>query len=448
MPALDLTELQTISREVIAPEIEDLYFKSPFSVNLFQRDSDINSRGSFLLAKVDKNPSIKWFSEGGAYPAGNKSRFIKMNVGFSRVAGTAEITGDVLDGANKQTMINTVVDTVIDTYESILIELSEQIYGDGSGVKAIVIANVGTTVYFYFNNSVVPAYARNYGTYALRRGGRYNFISGDGSARPGYGTFPVGTVLPIPATNNVATLLNFVNGDTAVFDVVPQVLLAGDMVVYEGSYQLAINGLQYHIAGGTGIYQGVSRNTNPELRSVVINAANGILTVAMLYRLIFSQIYHDRATAAPQNYRLLSSPAQAYQYMLLGDISQASATSRTNLQNMPDGGTLDYGFRVIKFAGLDWIIDTHCPDHELYLLDFNKFKLYEYKPLSQVFDGSGWRHVPAFGVTGGSYQDRLVYPMTWKGQFACSNPRKAGAKITNLDVANNSKPLASNWLPN
>lgn len=435
----DLSQLQIVSREVIQPEITDLIQKTPFAYNLFPKTSDINSRGSFMIATLEDNASIKWFEEGGIYPVPSRTARVKMNFSFTRLAGTTEITRDVLEGANKETVINTVAEEVVSTTRSLLRELSEQIYNDGSGVKAVAQSASGTLITFYSSSTyvgtVVPSHARTVGSWHIRLRGRYNLISGDGSARTGYGTFPVGTVLPIPSTNNVMTCIALNAGALASFDVVPAVILPGDMLVWEDSYNRAIFGLPYHINSGTSAYQGLPTRPNG-LRCFTVDAAGTYLTVGHLLRLIMALQYNRRNDPADSNeYILISSPTQVHRYHLLADVSNSGIGGANNLNSMPGAGTIDFGYRSVQFQGIRWIIDVDCPDHIIYMLNLQGFKIFEYKPLSAVFDGNGWMPVPAISGSLGGYRDRVTYTMTWKGQLACNNPQKYGASIVNLNTA-------------
>jgi hypothetical protein len=224
-----------------------------------------------------------------------------------------------------------------------------------------------------------------------------------------------------------------------------EVLTDGDIIVYQGSYNIAVNGLDYHIDSGTGTYQNVSRNTYSTLRCYVMNAANVALTVAMLYKIIFQAKYLRNQDITDENYVILSAPAQVHQYALLANLSAMTAAQsvvsvagNTALNAMPEAKKLDFGFTMFEFMGLKWVEDPHCPATSLYIILPSKFKVHEFKPLSAVPLGgdSGFAPVPAFTSAGvGAYTDKAVYTMTWKGQLVTNDPAKAGCKISNLAVS-------------
>lgn len=447
---LNNTELSVVLEEINVKQVADTVNRAAVLKNLLPKETgEINARGVNLFAKVTSNYAMKWFSEGGIYPQGGNSTRVKMTANYARLAISSQLTRDVLEGADKRAIINVISEEIVDDTITATQELSQQLYGNATGAKAIVASVSSETVTFRTDvGDLTPDnanYGNAYGTYLLKKNGRYNFISGDGASDRDAGTggtqtVAVGTVLPIVATSNVATLSSITSGSVAVFDDVPDaanVLLDGDMIVNEGSYGLSVNGLDYHIDSGTGTYQNVSRNTYSTLRCYVLNAANSALTIAMLYKITQQAKYLRNQDILDENYIILSSPAMVHQYLLLADISNSAYNGiKSGLTDMPDAGKLDFGFRNYSFAGLEWIEDPHCPPSTIYIILPSKFKIHEFKPLSPVLNGeNGFAPVPAFTSAGvGSYSDNAVYTMTWKGQMVTNDPAKAGVKITNLST--------------
>lgn len=454
--ALDNTELSVVLREVIEPDVADLVERDDTLYKLMPKGGEINGRGVNLLAEVSPNPAIGWFAEGGAYPNGSNSQRIKMNATFARLAITSRMTRDALEGADKMSVINVLTSEITNDMKSALREISQQLYGDGSGVKGIVASVSSETVTFRTGISDltpdVANYANSFGTYNLIPRGEYQFISGDGASDRDAGTggtqtVAVGSVLPIVATSNVATLLSITSGSVAVFDDVPDsanILLDGDMIVSKGSYGIALKGLDYHISSGTGTYQNVSRASYPSLRCYVLNASNTAITVAMLYKIIFQASYARRNNLTGGEYVILSAPTQTHAYALLGDNSLSGVGSKSGIDAMPNGGTFDAGFKMFKFAGIKWIEDIDCPPHKLFMINFNKFKIHEFKPLSKVFEGNGFMPVPNFTSAGvGSFSDNVLYTATWKGQLCSRDPQFSGVKLDNLSVTGLALPTNS-----
>lgn len=449
---LNNTELSVVLEEINVKQVADTVYRAAVLKNLLPKETgEINARGVNVFAKVTSNYAMKWFSEGGIYPQGGNSTRVKMTANYARLAISSQLTRDVLEGADKKAIINVISEEIIDDTITATQELSQQLYGNATGAKAVVASVSSETVTFRSGASDVSPDVANhgnaYGTALLKKNGRYNFISGDGASDRDAGTGgtqtdAVGTVLQIDATSNVATLSSITNGTVAVFDDVPDsdhVLLDGDMIVWEGSYGLAVNGLDYHIDSGTGTYQNVSRNTYSTLRCYVLNAANSALTVAMLYKITQQAKYLRNQDILDEDYIILSSPAMVHQYLLLADISNSAYNGtaiKSGLTDMPSAGKLDFGFRDYSFAGLRWIEDPHCPPSTIYIILPSKFKIHEFKPLSPVLNGeNGFAPVPAFTSAGvGAYSDNAVYTMTWKGQLVTNDPAKAGVKITNLST--------------
>lgn len=449
--SLNNTELSIVLKEITENNVADTVNRTALLKSLIPTEGEINARGVYVYAKVFSNYALKWFAEGGIYPVGGNARRVKMSAQFKRMAISSQLTRDVLEGADKEAIINVVSEEIMDDTLTASKELSQQLYGNGSGVKAIVASVSGETVTFRVGvGDLTPDeanYGNTYGTSLLKERGRYNFISGNGvtdrNAGGGGGVVAVGDVLEIAATGNVATLQSKTSGSVAVFDDAPDsafALIDGDMICYEGSYDQAVNGLDYHIDSGTGTYQGITRGDYPTLRCYTLNAANNGLTIAMLYKLVFQMKYLRGRNMLNENYIMLSSPAQVHAYALLADISTAGyngSTADTSLDVMPNAGLLDFGFKSFKFAGMTWVEDEDCPPHKLFIIMPSMFKIKEFKPLSPVLQGdNGFAPVPAFTSAGvGAYSDNAVYTMTWKGNLVTNDPARAGMKIDNLGTS-------------
>lgn len=439
--ALNNTELSVILKEVIDPEIADHVYKAPILWNLLPKDTDmVNGRGTFVIAKVGKNYSQKWFGEGGIYPAGGNNERIKMNVPFARYAITSRMTRDALEGANKHAIIDAIREEVTDNTSTALQELNEQSYGDGTGVKAVVKSVSGQDVTFRSDASDVSPdnanHAISYGSALLLKNGNYDIIAG--SVRGSYSA--IGDVAS--ADNVISTI---VDKDTATFTTTlpsaGDVLVDGDMVVYADSYNQAVNGMDYHINSGTGTYQNKSRSTYETLRCYTLNASNTAMTIAMLYKLVNQAKYLRNKSVLNGEYIIISSPAQTHRMALLAELSTSGydgSSANSGLNDMPNGGTLDYGFKYFKFAGLNWVEDPRCPDHKLFIICPQKFKVCEFKPLSTVPLGgdNGFAPVPAFNSSGvGSYSDNALFTMTWKGNIVSKDPQLGGMKLDNLSIS-------------
>ena len=433
--ALNNAELSVVLKEVIDPEIVDQVERTPTlyklipkggqSMNARGGDAASNQDGIFMYAKYEPNPSLGWFDEGGKYPAGAASRRVKFSAGYKRIAITSRLTRDVLEGADKSAIINVVTEEITDDTKSVLKEISQQLYGNGLGTKAIVES--ATLV----SGDTVVTFKAPFGSTHLLNRGRYDFVS--------TGVDIAGAELISIPSKTTATFEGDITGDIA----------EGQKVTFAGSYDKCISGLSYHIDDENGLYQNIQRADYPGFKAYVLDAEGEGISVAMLYKAIFQARYARRNNLLEGDYVMLSAPTQTHAYALLGDVSSA-IQGNTGLNSMPNNGTLDYGFRTFKFAGITWIEDTDCPPDVLYIINFNKFKIHEFKPLSKVFEGNGFLPVPAFTDGGvGSYTDNVLYTMTWKGQLVSKDPQMAGVRIKNLATAGLALPTndySLDWL--
>lgn len=424
--ALNNAELAVVLKEVIDPEIIDQVERTPTLYKLIPKggqsmnarggntgvDGATNQDGIFMYAKYEPNPSLGWFSEGGKYPAGAASKRVKFSAGYKRIAITSRLTRDVLEGADKSAIINVVTEEITDDTKSVLKEISQQLYGDGTGTKALVQSATEAA------GKTTVTFKAPFGSTHLLNRGNYDFYSGATAA----------------AENKV--LESIPSKTTAVFTgEFADDLSEGDKVTFAGSHNKCISGLSYHVSDEAGDYQNIDRDDYPSFKAYVLDAETEGISVGMLYKAIFQARYARRNNLLDGDYVMLSAPTQTHAYALLGDVSSA-IQGNTGLNSMPNNGTLDYGFRTFKFAGLTWIEDTDCPPDVLYIINFNKFKIHEFKPLSKVFEGNGFMPVPGFTDGGvGSYTDNVLYTMTWKGQMVSKDPQMAGVKIKNLATA-------------
>jgi hypothetical protein len=421
---LNNQELSVVLKEVIDPEIIDQVERTPTLYKLIPKGGQsMNARGGvdasnkdgiFMYAKYEPNPSLGWFDEGGKYPAGAASRRVKFSAGYKRIAITSRLTRDVLEGADKSAIINVVTEEITDDTKSVLKEISQQLYGNGTGAKAIVVSAV------LDGSDTVVTFKAPFGSTHLLNRGFYDFVS--------TGVDVTAELKSIP-TKTTAVFAGDITGDIA----------EGQKVVFKGSFNKCISGLEYHVSDEGGDYQNIDRNDYPSFKAYVLDAEGEGISVAMLYKAIFQARYARRNNLLEGDYVMLSAPTQTHAYALLGDVSTA-IQGNTGLNSMPNNGSLDYGFRSFKFAGLTWIEDTDCPPDVLYIINFSKFKIHEFKPLSKVFEGNGFLPVPSFtesdySTGGGSYTDNVLYTMTWKGQLVSKDPQMAGVRIKNLATA-------------
>lgn len=419
MPALDSAELAVVSREIIDPMINDMTKKAPILWNVIAKGQgkDVNMRGVRIKAKVRRNPSMLWFSEGGKYARGGTARHIEMSVAYARFNISGRMTRDALEQPDAYTLINVWKDAVRADTETALKEFNQQLYGNGSGAKGIVASR---------DSATQVTFQAPFGSRQLLEEGVYNFYAG--TARIGYVVGQLIGVISTLATKDTANR-------TGTFDAVPADVVAGDIITYEGSYGKVIKGLAYHIDNGTGDYQGKSRATYPELRALVIDGGGTTyLSVSMLYKLDFQARYlRDQDVGGLDDKIMVSSPTQANQYINLGGVASSGVTE------LPQGRYLDLGYKGFSFRGMTWLMDTDCPDDELYFLNPSKIDKYELKPLGIVPIGNekGLAPVPAFDANGvGSYADAVFYALTGKFEIGTSDPALAGMRIKRLATGN------------
>ena len=200
----------------------------------------------------------------------------------------------------------------------------------------------------------------------------------------------------------------------AVFDLVDAAMEVGEMSLIDelseqiygdgtGNAGKDIDGLAIAVSR-TGTYGGLARGTDAQgssIRAGVENTTGGVLSLSGLNSGFGSLIYGKKRPD-------LAVTTQAL-WNRIWDRSQPSE------RNVPESRR-DIGFDVVRFNGMDVVVDPHCPSGFLYMLNTDFFEWFAHRKWDMRFRG----------FMEPVQQQRMVGQLIFWSQLVCRGPRFQG----------------------
>lgn len=419
MGALNFSQVEAIIIEGVNPEIQKQFEESKQLYNRFLRGKakKINNRGYRIANFARPSGSDGYFGEAGAMPATDNPQFYEMRVYPTRYATGFDFSGDVIDNLTEgdpDALIDAVTDIIELSADTAKKTLDYQVAGKSTGEIAVVLTRDSGT-----QATMASTYAAGslWGAIKIKEGARLQFID------PATGTVRNGATAVVQEGG--------VNRSTqaVTFDAVGAAVAAGDLVVFENSYNRAPHGLYDLINNDTGLMQGQSRASRPDLRSVVVDNGGALINVAVLVQLMLSLRFR---TEEQGGFTLFSGPTQKAGFM----------SNAYNLERFQGGGgTLRMDFDDVQFGkGGSWEAFVGIdPDRVYGILEakVQKFELMKFGAYAK--DGLTMRQY----TSGGTFYDRWL---GWLGTKYDLGALKFGCHflLKNNSVANLPTP-ASAW---
>lgn len=259
-----------------------------------------------------------------------------------------------------------------DEIENMVVDLTWHqnimLFGDGSGTLASVNANTSSTTTF------VAATGSTFGKFGvkyLRVGDAIDIWSSDGNTQRN----STSAILSITGINPVTQTVTVSAA---------QSLTAGDIIVRNGSLNKEFQGLYLASDNSTSVtFQGLSRNTYPQIQGTVIPANGNGLTESHLQQL-------DTQIPARSGLELdfiVSGEAQLNAYVGLGQ----------GLKRYQNTNKLDRGFTELEYNGTPLRKDTFCHPQFVYGMNKGTVKKGVVSPLKwSEMDGHILKKVPGF----------------------------------------------------
>jgi hypothetical protein len=417
MPSFNLQEANSILLEIVNPDIGKLFDESKNLWNLLQQGetSQVNNRGVRLVASVAPNAGMRWKAETDRMAVGGTSRRIEMNVKYKDFSMSGVITGHAIDNTSSNSLAKGLSTRIQEDIETAMAEFNFMSYEDGSGTKGVVDTSVGAITTGAGGSCYFSA---PFGARRIQNEGRYMF-------------YPAGSTTPRSATVSIATAVDLA-ASKVVFDQLPAGVVNTDTVAFEGSAGLSLAGIKRHLNNDTGLYQSatITRANYPQLKATVEDALGAALSVSIMDKLLHRTMYkaNGGANRSIDDFTMISSPAQHQAYLNLGyELRRFEGT---------DSG-LDLGYKTVSFNGHPWVIDTACPDDEIYFLRRSTLIKFELRKLGILDEDGQTLHLrPAFDSAGvGAHIEEYIYYLGARCELGCKEPN-ANARLKGLDTTN------------
>ena len=239
----------------------------------------VNGKGERIPSKFRRPTGITAHQEGGSFNAPGNPRYDDMYVLPLAVSMAYDLSGRVIRNFNagdEYTQIEGLSEYLADVAGAVQKDVERNIWGDGSGTRAIAVSAAGSTITC---RAVAQAdYGSTKGATHIEIGETYDVLTAAGVVR--------GQVKVASKTNTTftGTLVGFVAAD----------VVDGDLVVPQGGHLNFPRGFAYLINNGNALIQGLLRSAFPELRSSVVDLTNNSCTVSDFNQAVsFLQIRGD-----------------------------------------------------------------------------------------------------------------------------------------------------------
>ncbi len=369
----------------------------------------INARGLDITAYTSPNPSFGSRTEGDYLPLPGSPGFAKMNVKITRQFQEEEVTGDIRDMddiMNIGGLLKPIVQYGTDAFKR---KLNQQCYGDGSGALGVVTARTtGAAGTATFDPATTPT-----GSRYIPVGARLHFYTTAGVAHA------TGASVSIVTANNTTT-------GVVTFDNVPTDAAVNDIVVYESSFGLAMNGLNGLIQNAALTnFQSVSLVTYPGLKATVYDAGGSAWAQTMVDAAITRAKLAGGVGAPVDDFVLIANPKQT-------DAIRKAGYALTRVVEISNNNrALDLGFPLVSVNGMRVREDNDCGDSDIYGIRRSSIiRLMIRNPgIMEMIDGQ--MLTPKYGT--GTLADAFYIAWGLKGNLAVTSPN-ANFRIKNLSI--------------
>lgn len=406
---VNTTELLATTIELYDKKLNKSFEQELMVFNLFKKLPHLktNMKGRVFPIYTSPNPSINWRGESGAFPPGGTHKAKQMRVFYVRPAIARRLSGDSLDLTSEDSIIDAFSDGMDMDYETLMRDMNEEIFSDGTGLKAVVSSVSGSTITFALPLGVLRL---------LERGDYKVYNPSTGAARAG-GTITIAEGGLTPAAR------------TALFTVaINGAVVANDHIARPDSYLNSLTGLEKLVSNDTGDFQGVSRADVYTLRSPNLDAASRALSLTLIdqQELQVSVRAGKLKTGIEHIYVTHQSQLQAYRNL------------GRNYQEYQSGTKFDGGNGGIDNQtanGRKIWVDVCCKTSDWWMLNLQAFVYCEFTKLGLISpDGQKLRLTPGYDSSGvGAWLDSGVYMIGAKFDIGLLLPQTC-SRMYSLDT--------------
>jgi len=413
--AVDSTAITPITLEEVQMEVRNQANESSHTYPKF-KDSDrrpVNVRGTFIPMLMRLNGTLGGGAEGGQYADPGGSEWARATATYKRFWMASLFTNDALESTDMMVQ-QTLQNSMINDAAAIAVQRDIMIFGDGTGTRATVLSVSGASVTF----------TDPMGNSLFLKGGKFEFRSPSGTLRVGVTYYKCTST----TAGNVAGFDNNIDGS----------VIAGDIMIYKGMYNLEYFGLAYHVNSSTArTYQGIDTSTVPASYLPRTEDALGkMLNISLMQRNKKALTYKKGVDAKVPPCYWFFPTAQCDAYLALGQTLGANVSS---LKRFGAGdANFDPQFQTISYAGELIDEDEKQPADTVYYTHEGLLQRYPLRELGlqrRGADAEGLMLIPGFDNTGaGNWFDKSQYVNIWKEDFGSAAPSRA-VKIFNLGFA-------------
>lgn len=408
--ATGTTIANALMKQDLAPRVYRSFQDETILLSLLMDapNTKINARGLDITAYTAPNPSFGSRPEGDYLPLPGSGAFARMNVKVTRQFQEEEITGDIKDMddvSNIGGLLKPIIQYGTDAFKR---KLNQQCYGDASGSLGVVTARTtgagGTAT---FDPATTPT-----GSRYIPVNARLHFYTTAGVAHA------TAASVSVVSANNTTT-------GVVTFDNVPTDAAVNDIVVYESSFGLAMNGLNGLIQNANITFQNVPISSNPTLKATIYDAAGAAWAQGMIDTAITRTKLAGGVGAPVDDFVLIANPKQT-------DAIRKAGYALTRTVAI-DGakGVLDLGFPLVAINGMRVREDIDCGDSDIYGIRLSSIiRLMVRQPgIMEMIEGQ--MLTPKYGT--GTLGDAYYVAWGLRGNLATTMPN-ANFRVKNLST--------------
>jgi hypothetical protein len=390
-----------LAKRYYAGKIREAYTLLPGKKNFFDKDTQgkvqISDAGGFFPMATNPNMQGGFFTDGGPLTFEGASSYVQAQFGFTNYSQAIQLTGQQIDTLDREgphafaNILQTEIDRAVQGFNKML---NRYINFDNKGVLALVSSNstASTTIatassekaYFLAKDMVITAVNPGSGVARANANVRIVSIAADLSS--------------IVVSESIGS------GDW----------VAGDYIVQRNSYNIALQGLDYHISATT--WLGLDRSGQYANLLGITKSAGSVDVSASILEEMAQRMYQlgieDTGCVAAWG------PDQAAKYKAAG-----YALKRFNDE------TVNLGFDEVEFGDFRFFRDRDNPIGTIYFFKPSNFFWVVVKELEWgTPDGQTLHQLVQEAGSGATAQpmDKYYAPLIWRGQLVTDMPHHLG----------------------
>jgi hypothetical protein len=282
----DLSQMSQLLDPVWEATIQET---DEFSASFWNRlqslpEEDSNAVGRKIKVRTGYNESESYapFSSTSGYAQGGNSTFTTFLVPYRTVSTQGEIDQEAIDNDDGSAYYHPVVDEMAATIMAGFKKINRAcLMGDGTGAIAVLTANYNGGTPTVLTTAPSATVFGNKGAQFVKVGKKIQVYNSTGTTLRN-GTIGGEGILTVSSVVKSTGVITFTSN-------APSDAVVGDIIVPERSASRGIHGLPYWVDDSGSIF-GVSRTSNPGLKSVKVDGSSGSILVAV--ETMFSTMAH------------------------------------------------------------------------------------------------------------------------------------------------------------